>query len=152
VRQSSPYEPVFNNELGLQFYYGIEFSRGTYRFTHQAQRVLLGVTAESRTKAQRVLVVTGCIGKKTHVPHRIDTTLDKSLYRWDNTHLPLGLQFHYGITYRFTHQAQRVLLGVTAESRTKAQRVLVVAGVYWEKTHVPHRLWYHNEVGGITYP
>jgi len=101
VRQSSPNELFFTDELGLQFHYGIrvcrilkgclpihaqslwyqslsnsqgpptdsrtepmisepvEFSRATYRFTHQAQRVLLGVTAESRTKAQRVLVVTG---------------------------------------------------------------------------------------------
>jgi len=63
--------------------------------------LLLGVTAESRTKAQRVLVVTGVYWENTHVPHRIDTTLDKKLIqvRQSSPYEPLfkdelGLQFH----------------------------------------------------------
>jgi len=78
-------------ELDLQFHYGIRACRiqgsHTYRFTHQAQRVLLGVTTDSRTKAQRVLGVTWGVLGKTHVPHQIDKTLDKSLYRGGNPQL-----------------------------------------------------------------
>jgi len=67
--------------------------------------------------------VVGVLGK-TQVPHRIDETLDDSLYRNDNPHLTsrfceveLSPKFQHGIracriqgppTY-FTHQAQRVL-------------------------------------------
>jgi len=70
---------IFYNKKTSNTFRIIKFELG--KFTHHVQRVLLGVTAESRSKAQRVLVVTEVYWENTHVPHQINTTLDKSLYR-----------------------------------------------------------------------
>jgi len=71
--------------------------------------------------------------RNTQVPHQIDKTLDKSLYRGGNPHLTsrfckdeLGPKFQHGI------RACRIQ-GPPTYSRTKPQRVLGVRGVYWEK-------------------
>ena len=93
------------------------------------------MSGESLTsyKIKKQTIVARSILGKTQVPHRIDETLDESLYRGGNSHLTsqfckdeLGHKFQHGTracriqgppTY-FTHQAQRVL---------------GVRGVYWEK-------------------
>ena len=86
-----------------------------------------------RTKPKSVGRDGGCIGK-TQVPHRIDKNLDKNLYRGGNPHLTsrfckdeLDSEFHYGI------RACRIQ-GPSTDSRTEAQRVLGVTGVYWENS------------------
>jgi len=56
MRQSSPYEPVFKDELGLQFHYGIRACR------------IQGSPTNSRTKAKKVLDVTGVYWEKP-MPH-----------------------------------------------------------------------------------
>jgi len=83
------YESVFKDELGRQFHYGIRASG------------IQGPPTDSRTKPKSAAGRDGrfthqspkSVGRdrgvlgKTHVPHQIDKTLDKSLYRGDNPHL-----------------------------------------------------------------
>ncbi|RHN59935.1 hypothetical protein MtrunA17_Chr4g0019591 [Medicago truncatula] len=86
------------------------------------------------------------IGKNS-CPHRIDKTLDKSLYRGCNPHLmnrflrmswasnfimvsePVDFKGHLPIHAPIPKSAT----GRDDHSRTKAQRMLGVTGVYWEE-------------------
>jgi len=94
--------------------------------------------------------------EKTQVPHRIDETLDESLYREDNPHLTsrfceveLDPKFQHGI--RASPRSIGPLAGregVCSLSNSRAtylfthqaQRVLGVRGGILGKTQVPHLL------------